>query len=366
MQLTDLDLLAIEVGPTLSERRVIGESKTGTGRSAAKPLDRILWLRGVLALTEADHAELTSALRPSRRVRELAATLGVTAQSIEDVVRREERIRVQEVADLGSQGVGAALQEQRVRGLAAREPDLDRAYWVLRSDVWFIDPWLALKRCVALIAYLSKRWTPAAADSQHEVVTWLLAESVAVFSLQLVLAVGLADRLGGAEVLDYVSERLSVGPGDRREMRELSEAVDRYVAGLLRQANAPAALKVQSMGAFAPTPPEWAGSIAEVVRRFAARPDLAKHVPRYIDFVVHEGLVRKRPLPDELSTRLGVSDLDGVQRFVRVVASFLSGQAQLPPDVVKVLAGNGVPDNGELPPAPEHVTTERLQLPLDS
>ena len=57
---TDLDLLACDFGPSLQMIRTIGEVKTGVGKSAPKPLDRIIWLRGLKELVGVDNAQLVS------------------------------------------------------------------------------------------------------------------------------------------------------------------------------------------------------------------------------------------------------------------------------------------------------------------
>ena len=66
LQVTDVDLLALDLSPQLSPRRYIGEVKSGTGKNAPKALDRLIWLR---ELVGADSGELTIAAAPSERVR---------------------------------------------------------------------------------------------------------------------------------------------------------------------------------------------------------------------------------------------------------------------------------------------------------
>jgi hypothetical protein len=77
--------------------------KTGTGKSAARPLDRLIWLRGLREFVGADSAELTIAQAPSDRVRELARSLGMVAQSTADFERREQET-VAGLADQGAHG----------------------------------------------------------------------------------------------------------------------------------------------------------------------------------------------------------------------------------------------------------------------
>lgn len=101
LQVTDLDLLALEFNPQLVRSKYIGEVRTGTGKSAAKPLDRIIWLRGLRELVGAESAEVTIAHVPSDRVWEVARSLSVVAQSVSDFERREHEA-VGALADLGA------------------------------------------------------------------------------------------------------------------------------------------------------------------------------------------------------------------------------------------------------------------------
>src|SRR5690348_16443834 len=90
LQVTDLDLLAFDLNPQLFPRKYIGEVKSGTGKNAPKPLDRLIWLRGLREVVDAESGELTIAAAPSDRVREVARSLGLVAQSVHDFERREQ------------------------------------------------------------------------------------------------------------------------------------------------------------------------------------------------------------------------------------------------------------------------------------
>ncbi|MFF3489391.1 hypothetical protein ACFYXC_40080 [Streptomyces sp. NPDC002701] len=71
LTITDVDLFAFDFSPQLSMSKYIGEVKSGTGKNAAKPLDRIVWLRGIRELVGADSAELTIATGVTDRIRAL-------------------------------------------------------------------------------------------------------------------------------------------------------------------------------------------------------------------------------------------------------------------------------------------------------
>ena len=161
---TDLDLLAYDFGPSLQMRRTIGEIKSGTGRSAPKPLDRIVWLRGLKELVGVDHAELVSSNPPSPRARSLARSIGVSAQSQADLERREQLADIAGVEDAGSHGTRAFLERVWVHKHCSSSQDLERAFWFLRSDVWFYDDITACKRLIGLYRQLGGMWTPDIED----------------------------------------------------------------------------------------------------------------------------------------------------------------------------------------------------------
>ncbi len=331
LQVTDLDLIAVEFDPQLRLRRFVGESKSGASRHAPKPLDRVLWLRGLMHLLgDVTGAELTTAGQPRSDVRELGRSLGVAVQSLDDLQRRERRLRIEEVADVGSQGPGAFEARERARQAISREPELERIYWLVASDVWYASPWAALKRLVAAIQFVGHRFAPRVDDEHQFSVRWLLAELVSQAALQLVAASGTAIQLDNGEFVEHFAQQLADPGVDRRRMRQLSEAVDRYVAGMLRQAGASESAIVDSVGAFMPGPPEYAEALAETARRLTLRADVARVLPRYVDLVVHERLVRQREPTRALAARLGGLDLDFTARAARLVAVFLTGQADLP------------------------------------
>ncbi len=323
---TDLDLLAYAFSPMLQMSKTIGEVKTGTGKNAPKPLDRIVWLRGLRELVGADHAELTSTNAPSPRARELARTLGVRAQSERDIERREAAAGVSRVTDLGSHGIAAFIDEKWVHRHCSRDRDLERAYWFLRSEVWFLDEVTAAKRLLGLYRQLSDRWTPEVDDEDARALRWLFAEAVSVFTLNTVAVSADAivddDKLFGARL----GERLSAGVVPADAMRRIAADVDKYIGGVLAAAKAPPAMRAEAVGALHPQPPEWTEQFLDLTGRIAANPTIARDLSRQVDLLVFERLTRRRHVPAPAVEKIGLDNPD-TGRLVRLVAAFLRSQA---------------------------------------
>lgn len=334
---TDLDLLAMQLSGALQQSMWIGESKSGTGRSAPAALDRVLWLRGLMALVGADGAELTLAQRPAGRVGRLAAGLGVDVQAVADLERRESAGVAAAAADSGPHNETLALMMIATQRTIGDDVDLARAFWYLRSEVWFADPWLAAKRLVALVRFLGTRYAPGVSDQEQAAVRWLLSEAFVAFSFVTVRLAGTALRFESGALLDEVAERLSEGAAPVQEARRLADAVDSYWAQVASRAGVPNHAIVQALGAFAPTPPGWSEAYAELLRRLASSAQQSRHLPRYCDLVIGSVLGTGKPPEPFTLGALQIPDIAAVAYGFRLLLRFLGGQANFPSTLDHVL-----------------------------
>lgn len=343
LQITDLDLLALGFDPRLRQHRLIGEAKGSSSRSAPKPLDRVIWLRGLRELVGAEGAELVTAMAVSSRTRRLASTLGVTVQTLSDLERRRQTSCPEEAQNSGSQGVDTVERLVAVRNECRADPDLERAFWFLRSDVWFLEPWQAAKQTIGLIQELSTRWAPGVDDVIGCGLPWLFSEALAVFAVSAVTLAGYALQIDNNQFREAAGERLAEGIVPPQYQARISDAVDTYVAGLLAHLEAPSSVRADALGAFTPQPPAYWEPIVELVERLTRRPVAASQLPRQVDFLASELLVRRREPDPALRGRLGI-DEDAL-RMVRQIVAFLKGQAGLPAEIA-----SGVADIRPLPP----------------
>ncbi|MFF5575669.1 hypothetical protein [Streptomyces luteogriseus] len=318
---TDLDLFAFDFTPHLSQVKYIGEVKSGTGKNTEKPLDRIVWLRGLRELVGADAAELTMARGVTGRIRELGRSLDVTAQSLEDFERREGNA-VGNLTDLGAHGVSALHLEWEIRDLCRGEAALDRAFKFLRGEVLFLEPFLAIKQLIDLLQGIGQHWTPRIQDDEARAVRWLAAESVSILTLKLVAAASTAVTVDRSDWDRLVSERLAEGAVPMHEMRKISDAVDKYMAGVLAAAKAAPEIRTEAIGAFLPEPPQYASSLAELCWRLKSDAPVARALPRQLDLFIFERLVKGREIDPLVGGRLGLGR-DSFGHMRRLIAAFL-------------------------------------------
>lgn len=316
------------------------EVKGGTGKNAPKALDRLIWLRGLRELVSADSGELTIAAVPSERVREVARSLGLVAQSVEDFERREHD-SVSGLDDCGAHGASALVLRMTVRDICRADPELERAYWFLRSGVWFLDPFTAVKQLIDILRRAARRWDPRVHDDEATALRWVLAESVSVLALNVTIIAGLSLTLERPRFSQLVSDRLAEGMIPMPQMRRLSESIDKYLNGILSAANVPPDVRTGAIGAFLPEPPDWAEPLAEVAWRMSRSAIQARSLPRQIDLLIHERVARAREVPEHAAQRAGLERQD-TARLRNLLAAFLRG-CDASPDVVNDALISAVP-----------------------
>lgn len=344
---TDLDVLCIAFDDSLVAHKYIGEVKTGTSKSTPRPLDRALWIRGLREVVGAEASEVTTALRVSNVVRDVCNRLGTTIQHLDDLQKREMRLRISEVADMGSQGETVALLRAEVASFVKSDAILERGYWFLVSEVWFLEPFDALKRTLGLIRQLSKAWPPETDRVANRVARWFFAEAISIAMVNIALVARKAVTMDPKSFADTATAQLSSGDIPFHSMRALSDRVDEYVGKLLASVDAPADMLASAIGAFVPSPPSYAEPLLELIMRLAAEASITARLPRQLDLILFERLVHQRQLAPALYPRLNLTP--STERMMRLVAAFLRGQFSIPEPVDKALTSSLAPSPSRPP-----------------
>ncbi|MGO3327661.1 hypothetical protein [Gordonia sp. (in: high G+C Gram-positive bacteria)] len=332
---TDLDVLGYAFSPALTHHKQIGEVKTGTSKATPRPLDRALWSRGLRELVGADRGEITTAFNTSTATRDACRRLGVTIQHMEDLTDREQRLAIRDVDDVGSQGVTIAVLRKDVSTFVKPDPMLERGYWFLISEVWFLDPFDAVKRTLGLIRELSKIWPPNSHTDATKAARWFFAEAISIVTVNLAIIASEANTMDTNTFRQVATARLATGDVPFYAMRKQSERVDEYVAKILNSLDAPADLHTKAMGAFLPLAPDYAEPLLELISRLAADAATTASLPRQMDALVFERLARRRDLTIELQNRLSMNQ--ATERQIHLIGAFLRGQFGVPAPVDKVL-----------------------------
>lgn len=337
---TDLDIFAIRFSSDLSVETTSGECKSGTGRSAPKAIDRLLWGHGVQALVGTDKQFVAVTKPTSDRTRRLAADLGLELLDERDISHREELRGLDSESPFGSHDVSLLPLESSVPAGLSKVPELKRVHRFVASEFWLMDPVAGIKKALGACRLLARTWHADLPEPERKWLEWLASQAVLTVVTALVRLAGESYRQPEAVFERHLVERLAEGVAPYHVLEEISREADRYLMGVLRDVGASPAQQVEILGALNPRPPSYAEPLVEVVQRIAREPDVARDLPRLLDWRIGTAEVREiYPEPFDLEQARGGA------RLLRLVRTFLAGQTRMPAGLLGLL--NGDPAVGE-------------------
>jgi hypothetical protein len=207
-------------------------------------------------------------------------------------------------------------------------------------------------------------------ETERAAIRWLAGELLIGLALTTTRLAGEAYQQPEVVFGRRLAERLSEGLADHRALESISAAVDRYLAGVLREAGVGPGTLVQSLGAFAPRPPAYVDRLTELIHRFAASPRAAADAARLADLQfasANAGAVE--PVLD-----WPIADIDETSRLLRLLATFVGRETRMPEALLGPLARMATMNDGQAgqsgaPAAPDvserTVETSGLDVPAD-
>lgn len=163
----------------------------------------------------------------------------------------------------------------------------------------------------------------------------MFAESISIATLLLCRVAGIANRMDGSSFAELAAGKLSSGDVPIHAMHRISEKVDEFVGKILAATDLPVEARLSAMGAFSPAPPDYVVPLLELVSRLARHAATTSRLPRQMDAIIFERLVRRRNYTHVIADRLALDD--ACERLVRLIATFLKGQLNNPPVVDRAL-----------------------------
>jgi hypothetical protein len=339
---TDIDVLATHFTPTLEIRRTAGECKTTESKGAPSAGDRLLWTNGLGALAQAERTFLAISKRARESERNIAALLASEIIDIRDLERREEIQGIVANDAFGSQDPELFRYRKLAETLARSDEELRRLFRFVTSELWLAPTVPRLKKALGAARRLGERWGPNLPPAEREPIKWMLAESIVGAIVGLVELAGTGYRQPEDAFNRELSERLAEGLADYRSLQQISQQIDKTLAGLITQLGVDSTKLVEVMGLFDPKPPAYTESLGELLERLARAPSATAMLPRMADDRYALALGARFPSVSTPPDR-------GADRLLRLIAAFFEGQIRVPADCLSPLR---LPRSGEPSPTP--------------
>jgi hypothetical protein len=344
---TEIDIFALRLDETLAATVTLGDCRATGERGALGAGERALRSVGLRRLAGAQHSFIASIKPASPQVRRIAEQLSVAVIDEHDLARREEAFHIERDSPWGPADERLWRGAKEVSLIATGDEDLKRIWWFVRSEFWFAQEVVGLKRGLGALRLLARRHGEGHSRELSGTLRWLAHQTQACVVLALVRIAGRALSTPPKQFTERLLEQLSEGVASFDALREISRQVDHYLMVVLRQAGVAPAQSAEALGVFEPQPPPYTEPLLELITRMAAEPIQCRELPRLLDWQIASV---------ELDEPLGLRSWPGLDRgagrLLRLVRAFLRGQLALPEDLLQPLTGEPLgkaqPQGGEL------------------
>lgn len=338
--ITDLDIIAFFISPTLGFTKVIGECKTTEARNAPSAGDRLMWSAGLASLVSADRTFIAVSKKARANERRLASLLDSEILDDADLQRREEVLGISPNTYFGPQDPALNHLRDAAKKLAKGDEHLRRVERFIGSELWLLQPVPGLKKAFGACRRLSERWSARLPQEERRPIEWLAAEAILGAVLHLVQLGGAGYRQPEGVFSQTMHERFAEGLADYQSLRQISGQVDKVVTALLSRIGVDPTQAVDALGVFEPRPPAYLEPLTELVERLARQPRATASIAqiadaRYAEWLGADGKV-------EVPTETPEAD-----RLLRLIASFMEGQIGVQGQLLAPIKGtSGVDSQG--------------------
>jgi hypothetical protein len=326
IKIADVDVLGLKFSAGFRPHLTIGECKSGENVGT---IDRFLWILGLSEYLQADEVFIAKR-RFTHKTNELARSWGILALDDERIAELEQVWISHSDLWLGSHDYRYFYERHRqlYDDIIKRDSRLKAAFVFARSEFWYTENTIRLKRTITHIDDLAKSlvgdW---AQDDIAYSQRWLILELIILFSISVLCLCYQSYSFSKSDRERLVAELLAAGLLPIEELRKIRQAALRYVHQKVKE------LTGQGM-LFPPEandvpPPEYTESLIDIVERLLARETHASEIPRLLDLVVFEGVLKSGPVAPEIFSSLFHGDLEFTLKLAKNLLFFLFDHTNL-------------------------------------
>lgn len=322
-QITDIDVLGIKFDSDFKPFIAIVDTKGGV---RVKPVDRLLWLRGLMDYFNA-HKGISILKSVQPKILDLALNLKLEIFS-ETKLKEIEKISNIENEFKGSYNVELNNNIQKLIKETSLLYESKKATEFFKLGFWSSEPNLKLKRTIAIGKLISE-------SKGLSQMPYFTLESTILFSLSLLI---LCHRLFGADInrqKDLLREEMIIGHLNPYEQKLLAEEIEKLVKLYVERITGKKVL--EKLPPIDIQPPPYFDDLSELIERTLDKPLISTEIPRFLDYVFYEFIISKKDILKDELLKIFPNNLDLLLKLSKNVINFFFKWTNLNKEIVEPL-----------------------------
>ena len=326
IKIADVDVLGFRFLAGFRPHLTIGECKSGENVGT---IDRFLWMLGLSEYLHADEV-FVAKRRFSHKTNELARSWGIIALDDERIAELERVWIPHGDLWLGSHDYRYFYERHKrlYDDIIKKDSKLKAAFVFARSEFWYTKNTIRLKRTITHIDNLAQDlvgdWSQ---DDTAYSQRWLVLELIILLSVSVLCLCHQCYSFSRRDRERYVAELLAAGLLPIEELRKLRQAALQYVHQKVKELTGQGTLFPPEASEV--PPPDYTESLVDIVERLLARETQAHQVPRLLDLVVYEGVLKSGEVTSEILSPLFQGDLELTLKLAKNILFFLFDHTKL-------------------------------------
>jgi|GEM_PF-2440753 len=315
--ITDLDIIGITFSNNFYPNVIIGECKSGAKEST---IDRILWISGLRRYFSSNQAFIARK-HISQKIKDFAREMNVLAFDYNRIFELEKDLGI--IDDwMGSHDLN--YYQPRLKGYYQRisqENKLSRIYWFIRSEFWYTNNSIRLKKLITASEILSKYNRLIVEAELREALKWLIYESAILFSVSVLYLCGEVFSLTSEERERYIDHKMMYGLVPPEETKKIIELAYKVVNAKVREKTGEG-LPRSEMLMEIPIP-SFTSNLIELVERLLAKPKQAVEIPRFLDIALYEYCLKDKEVDEKVLKRIFPHDFNLILKLSKNILNFI-------------------------------------------
>jgi hypothetical protein len=311
-EFTDLDVLAVAIGPGVHVQTAIADCKT----SATGSTERMFWIRGVADFFGTENAYMVRSRDVTAAARQLSARLNIAVLTLPDLKALETYQHLDTEIEAGP--VARLFDSTAIHAHHQAFTTLDKRLRPLidyrQFDYWIYDPYRNLTQ---MVTHLSDAATLLEASNPLHLS--LLFDCTWLYLITLARAVEHVRGTHAVEVRTVLAEYLFGGQLELREKQQMAKLFEGIA-------------KVSRVSSFEVLP-QWFDTLLELVGRLLRNPNAINPALRYCEWLSESLSARQRI---SVSTAFGKTADPHAAKMAADVVGFLVAAAGLRPGIRQV------------------------------
>lgn len=328
---TDIDVLALKFDENLEKDIVLCDCKSG---KKIKALDRVFWLKGLMNYFDSRRGYLILGANAPYLSKRIAPDLKI---NVLDGRRLYEIENISNNTDTWLGSYDPELEKSLEEFKKEIKKKYYKQYFYVKYRYWQEEPYNQIKRLINIgVSLRDKTQKPTNAEK------WFIAEIVVLFSIACNSFAGQLYNFGSSNIINQVVSQWHGGEMEKERSEELTKQVYSLVSNLIKESSRKKGhqLKLKDMS---PEPEYVSKNLVEVTSRILNNYKLSREVPRFLDFIVYEFMMKNEKIRrEDIAKVFGVGmDPFKMAKLAKNSTKFYFETTKLDETVFKELFGFG-------------------------